>query len=237
MMLRESHAVIFLLVIFVLPGETKWYDGEDFRLPRREAVEVGYTRDVNINLGQTHQMKTLSVNPPIFEVEKFLSPEECEYLVFLAKRTGLKDSPLHPEDDHFKTTQEVFSEWDVNNSSYIEPIEFTYIKGKGNLYLTEVEVMEMMQNLRIDKNDDSRMDYGEFKSITAERIRSYFDYFIENYPYLRSRYSTQAWIWHYGAFDNLLEGFHERISRLTMLPHELIEKSEPMQVIVCRINE
>ena len=90
----------------------------------------------------------------------------------------------------------------------------------------------MLQNLRIDKNQDNRMDFGEFKAITAERIRSYFNYFIDNYPRLRSRYSKQAWIWHYGAYDNLLEGFHERISRLTMLPHELIEKSEPMQVHV-----
>lgn len=222
---------ILIFLTSISTSQTTWYGVENFRLPRREPVEVGYTRDVKINLSkEMHQMKTLSVNPPIFEVQKFLSPEECEYLVFLAKRTGLKDSPLHPDDEDFKTTREVFLEWDADNSSFVEPIEFTFIKGKGNLYLTEVEVMEMIQNLRIDKNDDNRMDYEEFRAITAEKIRSYFDYFIENYPHLRSRYSKQAWIWHYGAYDNLLEGFHERISRLTMLPHELIEKSEPMQV-------
>ena len=96
--------------------------------------------------------------------------------------------------------------------------------------MTEFEAMQMLEALRADKNGDNRMDFIEFQSVTAEKIRSYFDYFVTHYPRLRSRYSQQAWIWHYGAYDNLLEGFHERISRLTLLPHELIEMSEPMQV-------
>ena len=53
----------------------------------------------------------------------------------------------------------------------------------------------------------------------------------ERNPKLRSRLSKQSWIWHYGAYDQLVEGFHERLSRLTELPHDLIEISEPMQVL------
>ena len=91
-------------------------------------------------------------------------------------------------------------------------------------------MMSMLELLNIDKNDDNKMDYAEFQSVTAERIREYFVKLSERFPKLRSRYSEQAWLWHYGAFDQLLEGFHERMSRLTGLPHDLIEVSEPMQV-------
>lgn len=208
----------------------RWYNDKTFRLPQREAVKVGYTREVNLAIGRTHVLKTLSVNPPIFEVKNFLSYEECEYLIYLAKNEGLQNSPTHPELLNFYTTLEVFMEWDTNNDSYIEPIEFTYIKGKGDLYLTELEIMKMLDHLKMDKDHDNRINFSEFLTTTAEKIKEYFVHLYKTRPYLRSRYSEQAWLWHYGVYDDLLEGFHERLSALTLLPHDLIEVSEPMQV-------
>jgi len=224
---------VFSSVLFILLSTAHgWYDGKDYQLTRKDPVRVGHETEIKLNLHkQRHKVKTLSVNPPIFEVRNFLSPEECEYIVFLAKRAGLHDSPVHESEIRdFQTTPGVFSEWDVNNDSFVEPVEFTYIRNKGNLYLTEVEMMGMLENLNIDKNGDNKMDFLEFQSVTAERIGQFFRELSQNHPRLRSRLSKQAWIWHYGAYDQLLEGFHERVARLTGLPHELIEVSEPMQV-------
>ena len=127
---------------------------------------------------------------------------------------------------------DVFTQWDVNNDTFVEPIEFTYIEGKGDLYLTEDEVMDMMKNIEIDKNGDNKMDYSEFLSITAERVQSYFVHLYDIKPNLRSRFSKQAWLWHYGAYENLMDGYHARLSELTLIPTDIIEMSEPIQVII-----
>ena len=227
--------VLFWSLFFVMSTTHGWYTGRDYRLERKDPVSVGHEAEIKLNVRrQLHKVKTLSVNPPIFEVQNFLTPEECEYLIFLAKRAGLNESPVHEaEIRDFQTTPEVFAKWDVNNDSFVEPAEFTFIQNKGNLYLTEVEMTGMLANLNIDKNDDNKMDFNEFQTVTAERIGQFFQHISRNYPRLRNRLSKQAWIWHHGAKDQLLEGFHERISRLTGLPHDLIEVSEPMQVSTC----
>lgn len=233
---RNNTSPTILVIFLCYIGRTRsWYDDSDsnFQLPRRDPVQTGHEEEINVQIGQQlkHTIKTLSTNPPLFEVKNFLTPEECNYLIYLAKQAGLKESPLHRARAlNFKTTRDVFNEWDVNNDSFVDAAEFTFIKDKGNLYLTEVEMMAMLDSLNIDKNDDNKMDFLEFQSITAERIKEYFYDLSTRYPKLRSRLSEQAWLWHYGAYDQLLEGFHERMARLTRIPHKLIEVSEPMQV-------
>lgn len=232
---RHSNTIPMILMILLscISKTQSWYDQSDsnFQLPRRDPVQTGYEEEIKVQIGQKHTIKTLSTNPPLFEVKNFMTPEECNYLIFLAKRAGLKESPTHRARAwDFQTTRDVFDQWDVNNDSFVDAAEFTFIRDKGNLYLTEVEMMSMLDTLNIDKNDDNKMDFLEFQSITAERIKEYFYELSMKYPKLRSRLSEQAWLWHYGAYDQLLEGFHERMARLTRLPHELIEVSEPMQV-------
>lgn len=206
-----------------------WYS-LNTSLPRRDGKYVGCVEDVQLELQQKHQIKTLSLKPLLFEIQNFLQPEECDHLIHLAKNSGLNESLTHPEYVYYETTYSKFREWDVNNDSFIDPQEFTYIKGKGELYLTEVEIMEMINDLKIDENVDGRMDYEEFLNTTAERIYHYFYDLYRLRPSLRSRRSKQAWLWHYGAYNNLLERFHDRISRLTLLPRKVIETSEPVQV-------
>jgi len=208
-----------------------WYKDPDYRLPRRDPVRVGYEREVELELKKTHTIRTLSVNPPVFEVKGFLSPEECNYLMFLAKRSGMEDSPLHGELPDFHSTREVFDSWDTNQNSFIEPIEFTYIKGKGNLFIDEFEGIKMMNILKIDQNGDDRMDFQEFMRVKAETIAEYFHHLSLENPHLRSRFSDQAWLWNTGSTDQAMEWLHERMAKLTELPHEIIEASEPMQVV------
>ena len=142
MQLQHSLALTTIIIFFFARATYSWYEEKgdnSFRLPRRDPVQVAHVDDIKVQLGQTNTIKTLSVNPPIFEVANFLSAEECNYLIFLAKRAGLKESPLHrPWDGDYRTTRDVFSTWDVNNDSFVDAAEFTFIRDKGNLYLTEV---------------------------------------------------------------------------------------------------
>ena len=227
-------AKITLFACFLRPLLTRnaeWYNDKTFRLPKREPVRVGYKREVKLQLGETHEIETLSMVPPIFKVDHFFSEEECLYLIHLAKTTGLHTSPLHPIPSDFNSTKDVFNEWDTNHNGVLEAIEFTYIKGKGDLYLDEEDIAEMINKLGIDKNNDGVIDYQEFQVTSGEKIKRYFAELAKTNPRLRSRNSKQAWLFHYGAHDKLLEGFHERLARLTMLPHDLIEMSEPIQVV------
>lgn len=59
------------------------------------------------------------------EVPAYFSPEECEYLIMLAKRAGLERSPLHPTSFNLPdiTTEELFHEWDVDKDNRLSPIE------------------------------------------------------------------------------------------------------------------
>ena len=162
--------IITLYVISLFNFIHCWYDETNFRLPRRDPVHTGYEEEIKVQIGQKNKIKTLSVNPPVFEIKNFFSSEECNYLIFMAKRAGLHDSPIHTEIGNFKTNRDVFEEWDVNNDTYVDAAEFTFIRNKGNLYLTEVEMMAMLEDLEIDKNDDNKMDLEEFYAITAETI-------------------------------------------------------------------
>jgi len=238
-----EYFVSLLLIIFLVcllvrmsrpmhHSDVPWYDDTNYRLPRREPVHVNFTRTASLNLGEEHVIKTLSLNPPVFQVDNFLSPEECNYLIYMAKNAGLAESPLHPDrTEPMPTNRNTFDEWDTNGNGYIEPMEFTYIKGKGDIYLTVQDALDMMQDLNMDKSRDFVIDFGEFMAIGADVIQEHFRWLAEHVDHLKSRTSKQAWLWHYGVHNELLEGFHERLARLTLLPHDLIEMSEPMQVV------
>ena len=121
-----SKTILFLLqVIYCLQQKENAHI-----IKKRKAISVGHTETLNISTGATLKIKTLSLSPPIFEIKDFLSAEECSELIDLAQEKGLTDSPTHPQTKHFTTTKNVFRKWDTNRNGFVEPLEFTYIKGK-----------------------------------------------------------------------------------------------------------
>ena len=59
--------------------------------------------------------------------------------------------------------------------------------GKGDIYVTESDMVEMMNDLGVDRNGDGRMDFGEFQSVTGPRIQEYFTNLYTVRPHVRSR--------------------------------------------------
>jgi len=151
----------------------------------------------------------------------------------LAKHAGLKKSPLHPTNFSIPdyTTEELFNEWDVDKDGWLSPLEFTFIKGKGDLYLSAEDMLSMFKDLSLDKNRDGLIDLMEFLKIPLGELKLYLHKLGQENPFVQSRNSNQTWLWHYGAHSELLESFHERLSRLTLIPHDVIEMSEPMQIV------
>ncbi|XP_065069358.1 transmembrane prolyl 4-hydroxylase-like [Rhopilema esculentum] len=208
---------------------------ENFRLPKREGVQVGYFNHIELvtSTGRKDTIITRSLNPAIFEVPAYFSPEECEYLIMMAKNAGLQRSPLQPTGVSIPdiATEELFHEWDVDKDGLLSPIEFTYIKGKGDLYLSAADVSTMFRKLRLDKDSDGMINLVEFLRLPLGDMKVYLYKLGQENPLIQSRNSNQTWLWHYGAYNDLLESFHERLSRLTLIPHDVIEMSEPMQIV------
>lgn len=223
------------VTLCVLVSESDCKLDKNYRLPKREGVQVGYFNNIELvpEIGRKDTIITRSMDPAIFEVPAYFSPEECEYLIMLAKNNGLKRSPLHQNivDIPDITTEELFNEWDADNDNQLSPLEFTYIKGKGDIYLSVDVTKSMFENLDIDKDRDGQISLNEFMDINLGDLKLYLYKLARENPLIQSRNSNQTWLWHYGAYNQLLESFHERLSRLTLIPHDLIEMSEPMQIV------
>ena len=74
--------------------------------------------------GRNVLIKRLSKRPPIFEVKNFLESEECEQLIELAKKSGLKESKTLDdiEDVDVQRMLEVskFELWDKDKNDIID---------------------------------------------------------------------------------------------------------------------
>ncbi|XP_048587880.1 transmembrane prolyl 4-hydroxylase-like [Nematostella vectensis] len=206
-------------------------------LPIINGVEVGHEEEVELIQGRRHRMKTLSLAPPVYEIQDLFSDEECDFVVELATNKGLQDSPLmrDPREVSGETTRDTFNEWDTNSDGFIDIDEFLYLPGKSDLYLTDEDVKKMFSTLDIDHDNNDKMSFEEFSVVTAADIKKYFDQLRKYKSRLLSRNSQQTWLWHdedeLMKYEDLLEDYHDRFAKLTKLPRKIIEHSEPLQVV------
>ena len=54
------------------------------------------------------------------------------------------------------------------------------------------------------------IDLMEFLKIPLGELKLYLHKLGLENPFVQSRNSNQTWLWHYGAYSELLESFHER---------------------------
>ncbi|XP_031556319.1 transmembrane prolyl 4-hydroxylase-like [Actinia tenebrosa] len=205
-------------------------------LPYINTVKVGYEQQVQLSEGKLLNIKTLSTAPPIFEIPDFFTADECDLVIEMAKNKGMSDSPVmeDPRGLPNDTTKQVFDDWDTNDDGFIDPEEVIYLPGKSDLYLTTEDVTKMFADLAIDKDNNGKMDFEELQAVTVEGMKKYFDGLRNTKSRLRSRNTQQTWLWHDEdellQYEDLLEDYHDRFSKLTKLPSKIIEDSEPLQV-------
>ncbi|CAH3172383.1 unnamed protein product, partial [Porites evermanni] len=189
----------------------------------RDPVKIGHVEEVKVFPFHFRKVKTISLKPPIFEIPEFLTDVECDHLVSYARRLGLEKSPLAKSEKTIddETSERTFKIWDNNHDGFIEPVEIMHVRGKEDLYFTEEDLLDMFKELDMDKDDNGKIDFEEFSKVTVPVIKEYFDKVRRTKPRLRSRNSRQVWMFHNDP----------KLSRLTFLPEEFINNTEPLQVL------
>ena len=88
---------------------------------------MGEVQEVRLVDGRNVTVNKLSQKPPIYEVKKFLTDDECNRLIELANEYGLKESQTLDESEETDTERLLemnkFDMWDKDNSGSIEVTE------------------------------------------------------------------------------------------------------------------
>ena len=90
-------------------------------------LQLGEEKEVKLVDGRVVLVKKLSQRPPIYEIGKFLRAEECDHVINVAKKYGLKESKTLDEDEDSDTERMLemnkFDMWDKDKSGNIEVAE------------------------------------------------------------------------------------------------------------------
>ncbi|XP_078354573.1 transmembrane prolyl 4-hydroxylase-like isoform X2 [Oculina patagonica] len=232
-------------------------ENRPYRLPRIDPIEVGYVREIKIVAGKVHKMRTLSLRPTLFEIEDFLTEQECDDIIFMAQTQGLERSmtlgeqiPVGEEGSANKTAErlvpqdpaETFQQLDTNFDGELDVGEVARgLMELGRVLLDEADAKKMMKDLNMDRNQDGVITYNEFIKLSTEKkmkdIVHYLEKVHKTKPNKRTRDSSTAFLDPYEHIDfkPLFESLADRIHLVTKLPRDMIWSSENMQVI--RYNE
>ncbi|XP_041475394.1 transmembrane prolyl 4-hydroxylase-like [Lytechinus variegatus] len=222
-------------------------DKDDLWLFQYDPVEVGHIQDVEMEDGSMLKMKTLAINPPIFEIRNFLSAEECDHIKALAIRKGLQTSQTVPDkpdqtDEELERVLDYFEELDQDQNGLINGTElFEAIKSfpsAQNFNLT-IEHVEALIKEKLDHGGDCLLDVDEFIYADTPAMEDEIDRWLavigdlgeEEAKRTQPRVSEQAWLDQWTTEDEVLVRLQDRVISLTLLPPSIIQTSEHLQVV------
>ncbi|XP_070563898.1 transmembrane prolyl 4-hydroxylase-like [Ptychodera flava] len=197
------------------------------KLTRLDGVKVGHEQTVELVPGKTHYLKTLNMKPLIFEIDGFLSDEECDHIIALAEKQGLRSSLTKPQgiQHHIKI-------YDFDGDKHLTYNEMRItIESAFDIYMVEDELKEVYAELKLDKNEDGLISQEELSGISSQKFAEFLINWVNENPELRSRYSEQAWIYPNDVKDDIVDEFQKRIYHLLELPRPLIDKFNTFQVV------
>lgn len=226
--------------------------GTEFKLVHLDGFKTGHLQWMEVGNGNKRvKLITRAMKPLIFEIPEFLSDEECDHIISLAKESGLQtstsgffnyeedlDAALTIADSNWTLPQEMsfagkFDAWDENGDGFVDPQEVKMLAGKyKQLYLEDDELHEMFERLQINNElTNGRLTVQSFNKLNIKKILGYMDFLKNNSPRHRFRFSQQAWLLQDKTADPVLRRLHERIIKLTKLPRKIVQGGEPMQVV------
>ncbi|KAJ7360406.1 prolyl 4-hydroxylase [Desmophyllum pertusum] len=141
--------------------------GTELKLVRLDGVKTGHVQWMEVGDEQNSlPLITRAMTPLVFEIPEFLSAEECDHIISLAKNSGLQtstsgfttydgdlDEDLAIADKDWTLTPEQsfagkFEVWDTNGDGLVNVQEVRAFAGKHKqLYLTDDEVGEIVIKL------------------------------------------------------------------------------------------
>ncbi|XP_068725230.1 transmembrane prolyl 4-hydroxylase-like isoform X1 [Montipora capricornis] len=221
------------------------------QLVRLDGFKTGHAKWVNISENGPIKLITRAMKPLVFEIPEFLSHEECDHIISLAKDSGLRtstsgfstydgdlDEDLALADMDWTLSRDQlfagnFEVWDTNADGIIDSIEVKEFAGKHKkLYLKDDEVQEMFKRLDItDRLKNGKLTPNVFKELNIKKILRYMDFLKTKSPRHRWRFSQHTWLQQDKTADAVLKRLHERVIKLTKLPRKIVQGGEPMQVV------
>lgn len=87
-------------------------------------LQIGKEEKITLTDGRAITVKKLSARPAIFEADNFLTYQECDHLMDLAKKNGLQESRTLDDDEELDTERlldmDKFEDWDKDRNGNIE---------------------------------------------------------------------------------------------------------------------
>lgn len=211
---------------------------QSFSLPRIEGIRVGHVQRISLVPDKTHEMKTLSLKPLLFEIPGFLSEEECRVVVQLAQLKGLMESqitaPSQGQEESNQqllslSTEEVFSLLDLNQDGLLQKQELvSHSRSQDGTWLSPESLRQILTGL----------EACPAGTLTLEDFRLVYDVSQRAGQQQNGKLSSQfkqrnkhTWLYQGLGSHHVLQTLRNRVISLTRLPSSLVELSEPLQVI------
>ncbi|OCT83385.1 hypothetical protein XELAEV_18025925mg [Xenopus laevis] len=207
-------------------------------LPRLEGIKVGYRQTVNLVPDKIHEMRTLSLKPLLFEIPNFLTEQECKLHIHLARLKGLQTSQILPVDGYKEAMDnldiskaDIFNLLDHNQDGQLQIKEVLTHSRLGNgRWMTPENIREMYSALKADSDGNGVLSLDEFKKLN---LRDFHKYLGKQEVTMNDlvRNSQHTWLYQGEGAHHVLRSIRQRIIKLTHLPLEVVENSEPLQVV------
>ncbi|XP_069865481.1 transmembrane prolyl 4-hydroxylase [Dipodomys merriami] len=207
-------------------------------LPRLEGIKVGYERKVQLVTDKDHFIRTLSLKPLLFEIPGFLSDEECRLIIHLAQMKGLQRSQILPTEEYeeaMSTLQvsqlDLFRLLDQNHDGHLQLREVLAQTRLGNgWWMTPESIQEMYSAIKADPDGDGMLSLQEFSSVDLRDFHKYMrNHKAESSELVRNSHHT--WLYQGEGAHHVMRSIRQRVLRLTRLSPEIVELSEPLQVV------
>ncbi|XP_054833204.1 transmembrane prolyl 4-hydroxylase [Eublepharis macularius] len=207
-------------------------------LPRLEGIKVGHKQKVELVPNKIHVMKTLSLKPLLFEIPDFLSEDECKLIIHLAQLKGLQKSQILPTDDYEEAMEmidisqmDIFNLLDHNQDGQLQLKEvLTHTRLGNGRWMTPESIREMYAAVKADPDGNGVLSLEEFKQLN---IRDFHKYMGSQKVKMSDlvRNSQHTWLYQGEGAHQVMRSIRQRVIHLTRLPPEIVEHSEPLQVV------
>ncbi|XP_051281684.1 transmembrane prolyl 4-hydroxylase-like [Dicentrarchus labrax] len=211
---------------------------QSFSLPRIEGIRVGHVQQVSLVPGRTHEMKTISLKPLLFEIPGFLSEEECRVVVQLAQLKGLMESqmtaPSQGQEESNQpllsiSTEEVFSLLDLNQDGLLQKQEIvSHSRSRDGTWLNPDNLRQILSGL--EACPTGMLTLEDFRHVYVMSQRPGQQQSRKLHSHFKQR-SKHTWLYQGPGSHRVLHTLRNRVTSLTRLPSALVELSEPLQVI------
>lgn len=207
-------------------------------LARLEGIKVGHEQKVQLVADRDHFIRTLSLKPLLFEVPGFLRDEECRLIIHLAQMKGLQRSQILPTEEYeealgtMQVSQlDLFRLLDQNRDGRLQLREVLAQTRLGNgRWMTPEDIQEMYSAIKADPDGDGVLSLQEFSDMDLRDFHKYMRrHKAESSELVRNSHHT--WLYQGEGAHQVMRAIRQRVLRLTRLPAEIVELSEPMQVV------